>query len=731
MRKPYLLIVLSFLFLIASCIGPTNQSGDGARESTVDYASYVNPFIGTDGTGHTFPGAAYPLGLVQPSPDTNNHSWDHTSGYQYRDKTIMGFSQNHLSGTGISDLGDVLLQPFTGNEDAASFTSRFDRDRENATPGYYSVYLSDHDVTVELTASEHVAFHRYQYGAARDPHLLVDLQHGIVNSWIPLNQHVVSSDVRIEDEQTISGFIETTSWVRHKTFFVIRFSEPAEEIGELGRGEGEQAPRFVASFAKVPANRLLVKVALSTVSVEGAKANMDAEVPGWQFDIVAKAARAAWNGYLSRIEIEAPEKQKEIFYTALYHLFIQPNNTADVDGQYRAYDDTIKQSVGGRHYSTFSLWDTYRAAHPLYTIIAPELVDDFVNSMIAQQEVQGFLPIWGLMNKETYTMIGNHSVPVIVDAVLKGIPGIDPQLAYQAVFESLTIDHKNSDWAMYEKYGYYPFDLLDTDGESVSRTLESAYDDSAAARLAEHLGHEADYQRFRRRSLYFINLFDASTGFMRGKDSEGNWRKEFDPMVPTSPMNNPGDYTEANAYQYSWAAQHAPEQMIELFGSEDAFVAKLDEFFSTQSSDSDVHLGQEAMIGQYAHGNEPSHHIAYLYQFAGRTRKTTQLVTRIYEDFYDNSPNGIQGNEDCGQMSAWYVFTTLGFYPVDPSSGRYVFGIPQVAKAIITHPDGARFTIRRYESQRKAVRLDGKVLSDFWIDHRKLMSSGELVFGGT
>lgn len=710
-------------------VAPMRESAPGA---SIDYASFVDPFIGTDGTGHTFPGAAYPLGMVQPSPDTNNHSWDHTSGYQYRDMSIMGFSQNHLSGTGISDLGDVLLLPFSGATARDDYRSSFSKETETASPGYYAVELIDHDVRVELTASEHVALHRYRYGSEGEPHILIDFQHGIVNQWIPLEEHVVSSSVEFESDRVLSGVIETQSWVQHKTFFVIEFSEPFDHINELKRSGNEQASRFEATFENVPDRELLVKIALSTVSVDGAKANLQAQATEWDFDAQVSKTRSAWNRYLSRIDIDAPDRQKEIFYTALYHLFLQPSNTADVDGRYRGYDDRIYTTEGRRHFSTFSLWDTYRAAHPLYTIIAPELVDDFVNSLIAQHEIQGFLPIWGLMNKETYTMIGNHAVPVVVDAALKGIDGVDPERAYRAVFETLTISHKSSDWEIYERFGYYPFDLLDKDGESVSRTLESTYDDSAAARLASHLGYAADADRFERRAAFYKNLFDASTGFMRGKDSEGKWREDFDPIVPTSPMNNPGDYTEANAYQYSWAAQHAPDGMIDLFGSKQAFAEKLDEFFTTETSGADVHLGQEALIGQYAHGNEPSHHIAYLYQFADAPRKTARLVTQIYEDFYANTPDGIQGNEDCGQMSAWYIFSTLGFYPVDPANGRYVFGTPQVDSATIRHSDGREFRVeRRADSASLAggVRFNGKQVEDFWINHEDVMAGGVLVFG--
>jgi len=693
-----------------------------------DYLQFVDPFIGTDGTGHTFPGAAYPLGMVQPSPDTYNHSWDHTSGYQYGDTHIMGFSQNHLSGTGISDLGDILLQPFSTHDTPEEFKSRYDKDTETASPGYYSVFLTDHEVNVELTASERVAFHRYTY-RGNPSNLYMDFQHGIVNNWIPLDEHVIDASVDIKSDTQIAGMIETTSWVQHKTFFVIEFNQPFSEHEILPKTGSEKAPKYILNFNDLQDQQLLVKVALSTVSIEGAFQNLKTEIDHWDFGEVLANTQAKWNNYLQRIHIEAPQKQKEIFYTGLYHLFIQPNATSDVDGKYRGYDDEIYQAVGDVHYSTFSLWDTYRAAHPLYTILAPEKVDDFVNSLIAQHEVQGFLPIWGLMNKETYTMIGNHAIPVVTDAVLKGIDNIDAEAAYQAVFETSTINHKNSEWDIYEKYGYYPFDLMTRDGESVSRTLEHTVDDHAVALLANHLGKQTDYQRFLKRSKYYRNLFDGSTGFMRGKDSKGNWRQDFDPIVATSPMNNPGDYTEANAYQYSWAAQHDTDGMAELFGSRKAMIAKLDEFFATETKNPDIHLGQEAMIGQYAHGNEPSHHIAYLYQLLGAPEKTRTLVTNIYNQFYDNTPDGIAGNEDCGQMSAWYIFSTLGFYPVHPANGEYVLGIPQVERAEIQLPDNKKFVIfgSRNSDLVSAELNEQKNLSTV-ILHQDIMNGGQLRF---
>lgn len=718
-------IILLFLIPLIGC--SSHQQTD-LKSIDSDYTQFVNPFIGTDGTGHTFPGAAYPLGMVQPSPDTYNHSWDHTSGYQYRDSVIMGFSQNHLSGTGISDLGDILLQPFSGHSIPETFESRFDKKSETASPGYYSVTLTDHNVQVELTASERVAFHKYSY--QDDPaNLYVDFQHGIVNSWIPLDEHVVDTSISITSDTQISGMIETTSWVQHKTFFVIEFNQPFNEYTELPKTGSEKAPKYVLHFQDLEDQQLLVKVALSTVSVEGARNNLTSEINHWKFEEVLAHTQSTWNNYLQRIHIEASQKQKEIFYTGLYHLFIQPNATSDVDGKYRGYDGKIYQAIGDVHYSTFSLWDTYRAAHPLYTILAPEKVDDFVNSLIAQHEVQGFLPIWGLMNKETYTMIGNHAIPVVADAVMKGIQNIDPEAAYRAVFETSTINHKNSEWDIYEKYGYYPFDLMKRDGESVSRTLEHTVDDHSVALLARHLDKQEDYQYFLKRSKFYTNLFDKTTGFMRGKDSEGNWRQNFDPLDVTSPMNNPGDYTEANAYQYSWAAQHDIGGMIELFGSAEATIAKLDEFFSTESKNPDVHLGQEAMIGQYAHGNEPSHHIAYLYQLLGEAEKTRSLVTEIYNQFYNNTPDGIVGNEDCGQMSAWYIFSTLGFYPVHPANGEYVLGIPQVETATIQLPDSKKFIISRSgKSNSVSAELNGKQTLPTILQHQDIMKGGELRF---
>lgn len=735
MRK--LQTVFFSTFCLGFFLGFSLAAFASTASSTLDkletsHTQHVNPFIGTDGTGHTFPGATYPFGMVQPSPNTNNHSWDHTSGYQYQDKTIMGFAQNHLSGTGISDMGNILLQPFTGQIDDGNYRSEYEKSSESAKPGLYRVTLDKFNVDVSLTASERVAFHQYDFHQNTNHKVYLDLQHGVVNAWQPLNEYIEQAELNIEDNFTISGMIEATAWVTNKTYFVISFNHPIKNLKTLTAKSGEKAAKMELEFGQLPENSLKVKVALSGVSVDGAKKNLVTEVPHWDFNLVYLQANQKWHEYLSRIDIDATDKQKTIFYTGLYHLFIQPNQTADVDGRYRGYDDKIYQAVDDGHYSTFSLWDTYRAAHPLYTILVPEKVDDFVTSLIAQQQQQGFFPIWGLANKETYTMIGNHGVPVVVDAVLKGIPGIDKDLAWQAVRETLYNNHKNSDWQLLEKYGYYPFDLLDRDGESVSRTLEHSYDDFAASQLAKYVGAEQDYQHLLARSNYYKALFDPATGFMRGKDSKGLWRKNFDPLVATSPMNNPGDYTEANAYQYSWAAQHDINGMVELFGSKAALTAKLDEFFTTETPGADVHLGQEAMIGQYAHGNEPSHHIAYLYALVGKPEKTNQLVSKISNAFYNNTPDGIQGNEDCGQMSAWYIFTALGFYPVDPAIGEYVYGVPQVNSAKIHLRNGKTFSISRDSAfdikVAPDISLNDKPVANGVLPHSELVKGGELSF---
>ncbi len=699
-----------------------------------DPARFVNPFIGTKGTGHTFPGATTPFGLVQPSPDTGNSGWAYTGGYQFDDARILGFSQTHLSGVGIPDLGDILLQPFSGSP--TDFRSRYEKAGEKASPGYYGVTLTDFDVRAELTCSEHVALHRYTFKSGDSHGILIDFQHGMV--WDDVTRRVLECDIRIENDRTISGRLRTLNWVERSVFFTVVFDRPFVKSVQMPGKPGEKAPRFALTFDGKPGDAVQVKVALSTVGVDGAKRNLAREIPHWDFERVHREARAKWNRYLLRIAIEADPATKEIFYTALYHLLIHPNNLADVDGNYRGADDRVHQSPFGSYYSTLSLWDTYRATHPLLTILAPEKVDAFVGSMIAHAEITGFLPIWPLWDKESFCMIGNHAIPVVADAYLKGFRGFDAVKAYAAVRRTATVSRRNSDWPLYDRYGYYPFDLVTgNEAQTVSRTLEAGYDDACAARMAARMGRTADAAMFSKRAVYYRNLFDPETKLMRGRDSKGGWRTPFDPLKATSPLNNPGDYTEANAWQYSLASQHALPDLIALQGGKADFRAMLDRFFEEKKGadqTDQTYLGQEGLIGQYAHGNEPSHHIAYLYKLTDQGWKTDDLIRRVVTGFYGDRPDGITGNEDCGQMSAWYVFSTLGFYPVDPVSGEYVLGAPQVRRAIIHLRNGKTLEISAPECSREnrfvsGVTFNGRTVSGTAVSHADVVRGGVLKFG--
>ncbi len=663
-----------------------------------DYTKLVNPFIGTDGTGHTFPGPCMPFGMVQPGPDNRDEGWDYTSGYQYQDTMIMGFSQTRANGTGISEFGDVLLQPFTVNK-KDHFEESYLKSSETATPGYYGVSLKN-KVKVELTATERVAFHQYTY-PNRNANLLVDLQHGL---RFLTDSLVLESAVQIENASTISGYCHAKNWVDKKYYFVLKFNHPFASHIQLARKPKENAPRYILKF-DLPDKILNIKVALSSVNVDGAKKNMEVELPGWDFKATVAHAKQVWNTYLSRIEIEADKKQKTIFYSCLYRLFIQPSNIADVDGLYRGPDDNIHLAVNGEYYSTLSLWDTHRAAHPLYTLIAPERVDGFVRSMVAHAQTAGFLPIWTAWGQDNYCMIGNHAIPVMADAYRKGFIGFDAQQALQEMVKSSTENHFNSNWTLLNQYGYYPFDSLDN--EAVSRTLEHGVDDAAIAQMAESMGKKEIADQFRKRAAYYKNLYDPNTRQMRGKDSKGHWRSPFNPLMATSPMNNPGDYTEANAWQYFWTpALHDVPGMVQLLGGKKGFSDQLDSFFNIKALQPNKHLGQEAMIGQYAHGNEPSHHIAYLYAFTDHPEKGRALLHRICQEFYDDTPQGMIGNDDCGQMSAWYIFTTLGFYPVNPFDGAFVLGAAQVKNAVVHVGKGK--TLRIEHKGVGQTTLDGK-----------------------
>jgi predicted alpha-1,2-mannosidase len=654
--------------------------------SVAQNSKWVKPFIGTEGTGHTFPGPSLPFGMVQPGPDNNTNGWNHTSGYQYKDTLLLGFSQTRFSGTGIGEMGNILLLPF--NEKKLSFKNSYYKTSEKASVGYYSLLKKD-DVKVELSCSERVAFHQYTY-PHRKAKLLIDLQHGFqfLNDSL-----VLESDITIEDSTTISGYCKTKGWVTKKYFFTIHLQTPFSSIEELPMGKRENAPKYILDFDLSKNKILKVKIALSTVSVAGAKLNLDTEIPHWDFTKTKRHAEKVWEDYLGRITIEAPQQQKEIFYTSLYHLFLQPSNIADVDGQYRGADDKINSTPNKEYYSTLSIWDIYRGAFPLLQIIAPEKIDGIVNSMLLHHKAAGFLPIWTAWGQDNYCMIGNHAIPMLLSAYTNGFKGFDAKEALQAMVETSTQSHINSDWALYNQYGYYPWDKLDN--EAVSRTLESGYDDWCVAQMASNLKEANTANVFSKRANYYKNLFDSETKLFRGKDTNGHWRTPFNPLIATSPMNNPGDYTEANAWQYFWTpAQYDSDGIKSLLGGTAEYTKQLNDFFTIESPNPNKFLGQEAMIGQYAHGNEPSHHITYLYAFTDTPKIGQKYIRKIINEFHNNTPDGMIGNDDCGQMSAWYILSSLGFYPVNPANGAFVLGAPQVKKATLYLRNHKTFTIK-------------------------------------
>lgn len=688
-------------------------------------SKYVNTFMGTDGTGHTFPGPSMPFGMVQPGPDNSTTGWNHTSGYQYKDTLLLGFSQTRFSGTGIGEMGNILLLPF--HEKKLKFKNSYFKKTEKATVGYYRLTKKD-DIKIELTCSERVAFHQYTY-PNKNAKLLLDFQHGFQFSTDSL---VLESDVKIENSKTISGYCKTKGWVTKKYFFTIDFETPFAASKEVPKEKKQNAPKYILDFNLAQNKILKVKIALSTVSTEGAKLNLLTEIPHWSFEKVKQNAEKVWNNYLNRIDIEAPLKQKEIFYTSLYHLLLQPSDIADVDGKYRGADDKINTAPNKEYYATLSIWDIYRGAFPLLQIIAPEKIDGVVNTMLLHHKAAGFLPIWTAWGQDNYCMIGNHAIPMILSAYNNGFNGFDHKEALKAMIETSTISHINSDWALYLQFGYYPLDKLDN--EAVSRTLESSFDDYCVAQMAENLNDKTNQVQFQKRANFYKNLFDPETQLFRGKDTQGNWRTPFDALTATSPLNNPGDYTEANAWQYFWTpAQYDIDGMKNLLGGTKAFTQKLNDFFTIESLNPNKFLGQEAMIGQYAHGNEPSHHIVYLYAYSETPKVGQKYIHQIINEFHNNTPDGMIGNDDCGQMSAWYILSTLGFYPVNPTNGEFILGAPQVKKATLRLKNNKTFTIEATNFSAKNIfqenpKLNNSLLSKSFITYSEIMSGGSLNF---
>lgn len=722
-------VLYTSLFALGSMLIGCSTSQD---EKNIDYTQYVNPFIGAADNGHTFPGACRPFGMIQTSPVTGAVGWRYCSEYVYEDSIIWGFTQTHLNGTGCMDLGDVLVMPVTGKRQRQwnEYRSGFSKETEKATPGYYSVTLDEPDVTAELTATTHTALHRYTFHKADSASLLIDLQHG--PAWRDEQYHsqVSFCETNWENDSTLTGHVINKVWVNQVYYFAMKFNRPVIASSELPMAATEKGKRIIATFDMKPEDQLLMKVALSTTGVEGAKANLTAELNGWDFEGVKQAAKNEWNSYLSRIDVEGTTDEKTNFYTSFYHALIQPNEISDIDGKYRNAKDEIVQATGDKFYSTFSTWDTYRAAHPFYTLMVPERVDGFVNSLVDQCETIGYLPIWGLWGGETFTMIANHSVPIIAEAYAKGFRGFDAERAFNAIKQTQTVSHPlKSNWENYTKYGYFPTDL--TEAESVSSTLESVYDDYAAADMAKRMGKEEEAAYFAKRADYYKNLFDPSTKFMRPKKADGTWKSPFNPSQVGHSESIGGDYTEGNAWQYTWHVQHDVPGLIALFGGEEAFLQKLDSVFTVklETTQADV----TGLIGQYAHGNEPSHHVAYLYTLAGRPERTQELIRQIFDTQYLPKPNGLCGNDDCGQMSAWYMFSAMGFYPVNPVSGEYVFGAPQFPKFTLHLADGKTFTIlaEGLSEEHKyidSITLNGKPYTKNYITHEDILKGGTLVY---
>jgi predicted alpha-1,2-mannosidase len=736
-RRALLFTLILLLSPVPSRPAGTPRAGlpraAGAAASQ-DLTRYVDPFVGTGGHGHTYPGATTPFGMVQLSPDTRLEGWDGCSGYHYSDSVLYGFSHTHLSGTGVSDYGDILLMPTAGGprlealgpdgSTASGYASRFSHAGERARPGYYAVRLEDENILAELTATPRAGLHRYTYPAGARPYVTLDLAH---------RDKVLDSRLIITGDHRAEGHRRSQAWARDQiVYFAVEFSRPFEDHGvaegaaaaaRTGDARGNSLRAFFRFNPLGAGEPLLVRVGISAVSAEGARRNLEAEIGHWDFERVRAEADAAWNWELNKIVVAGgTESRRKNFYTALYHAMLAPNLFTDADGRYLGRDMKTHRAEGFTNYTVFSLWDTFRAAHPLYAIIDQRRTRDFVRTFLAQYEQGGRLPVWELWANETDTMIGYHAASVIADAAAKEVGGFDLDKAFAAMRHSATLRHFGL--GAYAERGYIS---SEDEPESVSKTLEYAYDDWCVAQVARKLGRAEDYKQFTRRAQSYKNLFDPATGFMRARRN-GRFAGPFDPREVNF------NFTEANAWQYAFFAPHDISGLIELMGGREAFARKLDALFAadprtTGREQADI----TGLMGQYAHGNEPSHHVAYLYSFAGRPWKTQARVRRIMDEFYAPRPDGLVGNEDCGQMSAWYVLSAAGFYPVTPGSTTYVIGSPVFDAVRFRLENGKTFTVRaRNQSPRnvyiRSAALDGRPHAKSYITHADIMRGGELVF---
>lgn len=699
----------------------------------------VRPLVGTAEHGHTYPGATVPFGLVQLSPDTPLQGWDGSSGYHYSDSVILGFSHTHLSGTGVGGLGDILLMPTVGDVSlqagtpGAGYSSQFSHAQETAKPGYYKVFLQTPQVTAEMTSTARCGFHRYTFPQTDAAHLVLDLAHGIGSS--PIRE-----TLKVENTTTLSGSRLSSGWGgRREVFFVMQFSRPFDAAGieqdgqrltsETNTAEGQSVKAFV-DYKTTTGEAILVKVGISGTGTEGARKNLDAEIPAWDFAATRAAAAAQWSKALNAVQIQTPDPHlRNTFYTNLYQSYLAPVIYNDADGTYRGLDHQNHPGSGFQNYTTFSLWDTFRAQAPLLTLLQPARVPDMTRSLLAEYQESGRrqMPVWPLWDNETNTMIGYHSAPVIADAYLKGLMPRDAEAAYQALRATAMGDRNGL--SQYRESGYV-HSASGGQAQSVSRTLEYAYDDWCIAQMAQALGHPDDAKMFLQRAANYRNVFDTRTDFMRGRKADGSWRKPFNPKQLVW-----ADYTEANAWQYSWTVMQDVPGLIRIMGGDQPFVQKLDGLFEAKSDVISNIPDITGLIGQYAHGNEPVHHVAYLYNYAGEPYKSQQRVRQIMTTLYNDTPAGQCGNNDCGQMSAWYVFSALGFYPVNPVGGVYVIGSPLVSKATLqldkAHYGGHTFTVVAQNNSPRNIYIQSAVLNNrpltrSWITQAEIAAGGVL-----
>ncbi|QTE22207.1 GH92 family glycosyl hydrolase [Polaribacter cellanae] len=702
------------------------------EKNAVKLTSFVNPFIGTDGPGNTYPGATMPFGMVQLSPDIGIPGWDRIAGYYYQDSIISGFSHMHLTGTGAGDLYDILVMPTNSKfskrikENNFKPFSSFSHDKETASPGYYAVDLLDYNIKVAITATNRTGIHKYTFPKDSLSQIHIDL--GYALNW----DRPTDTKIKVVNNTTIRGYRKSTGWAKdQRVYFQIEVSKPFKSyelyqndslVVDVAKGKNT---KIILNYTTEKAEEIILKTGLSTGNIAGAKLSLEKEAPHFNFETYRKAAENVWEKQLQKIKIETKDStKKHIFYTMLYQSMLAPTLLSDLNGNYKGANDTIMNADGFDRYDTFSLWDTYRAAHPLYTILHPNKVSDMIQSMLAHYKETGLLPVWSMQGNETNMMIGYHAVPVVVDAYFKGI-NFDAQLAYQACKASAMDNARQID--VYKELGFVPIDVKH-ENWSVSKTLEYAYDDWCIAKFAKKLGKEDDYQYFLKRSENWRNVYDAQSSFMRPKYKKGNFIEKFIPKEYTP------YFCESNAWQYVWNVPQNIEGLIKSIGGEERFEQKLDSMFTLNPLPEDkLPIFSTGMIGQYAHGNEPSHHVGYLYNYINKPWKTQSIIREILETQYKNEPNGHCGNEDCGQMSSWYILSSLGFYPVNPAQGMYSFGSPIFDKATINLENGNQFTIEAINNSTEnkyiqSISLNNKRINRNYICHKEIANGGKLIF---